>query len=35
MIINAGIVRIVVGGDYRDPLAEEMLAEAAIEVIRR
>jgi dCMP deaminase len=35
MIINAGIVRIVVGGDYRDPLAEEMLAEANIEVIRR
>lgn len=35
MIINAGIVRIVVGGDYRDPLAEEMLAEANIEVNRR
>jgi dCMP deaminase len=35
MIINAGVVRIVVGGDYRDPLAEEMLMEAAIEVIRR
>ena len=35
MIINAGIVRIVVGGDYRDPLAEEMLEEAAIEVTRR
>ena len=35
MIINAGIVRIVVGGDYRDSLAEEMLAEAGIEVIRR
>jgi dCMP deaminase len=35
MIINAGIVRIVVGGDYRDNLAEEMLAEAGIEVIRR
>jgi len=35
MIINAGIVRIVVGGDYRDPLAEEMLAEAKIEVNRR
>jgi dCMP deaminase len=35
MIINAGIVRIVVGGDYRDPLAEEMLAEAGIEVNRR
>ncbi|MFH1912166.1 MAG: deaminase, partial [Pseudomonadota bacterium] len=35
MIINAGIVRIVVGGDYRDGLAEEMLAEAGIEVLRR
>jgi dCMP deaminase len=35
MIINAGIVRIVVGGDYRDSLAEEMLAEAGIEVNRR
>jgi dCMP deaminase len=35
MIINAGIVRIVVGGDYRDSLAEEMLTEAKIEVIRR
>jgi deoxycytidylate deaminase len=35
MIINAGIVRIVVEGDYRDNLAEEMLAEAKIEVVRR
>ena len=35
MIINAGIVRIVVQGDYRDDLAEEMLAEAEIEVVRR
>jgi len=35
MIINAGIVRIVVGGDYRDSLAEETLTEAEIEVIRR
>jgi deoxycytidylate deaminase len=35
MIINAGIVRIVVGGDYRDRLAEEMLEEANIEVNRR
>jgi dCMP deaminase len=34
MIINAGIVRIVIGDDYRDVLAEEMLAEAHIEVIR-
>jgi dCMP deaminase len=35
MIINAGIVRIVVAGEYRDHLAEEMLAESDIEVIRR
>jgi dCMP deaminase len=35
MIINAGIVRIVVKGDYRDDLAAEMLAEAGIEVIRQ
>ncbi|MDA8124017.1 MAG: cytidine/deoxycytidylate deaminase family protein [Deltaproteobacteria bacterium] len=34
MIINAGIVRIVVSGVYRDLLAEEMLAEAHIEVCR-
>jgi dCMP deaminase len=35
MIINAGIVRIVIEGDYRDSLAAEMLSEASIEVIRR
>jgi dCMP deaminase len=35
MIINAGIVRIVITDDYRDALAEEMLAEAHIEVTRR
>ena len=35
MIINAGVVRIVVGGDYRDSLAEAMLEEANIEVVRR
>ena len=35
MIINAGIVRIVVGGEYRDNLAEEMLAEANIKVSRK
>jgi dCMP deaminase len=35
MIINAVIVRIVVGGEYHDRLAEEMLAEARIEVTRR
>ncbi len=35
MIINAGIVRIVVAGDYRDDMAEAMLAEAKVEVTRR
>ena len=35
MIINAGIVRIVIREGYRDELAEEMLAEAKIEVIRK
>ncbi len=35
MIINAGIVRIVVAGDYRDELAEAMLKEANVEVFRR
>jgi len=35
MIINAGIVRIVVGGEYHDRLAEEMLEEANVEVDKR
>ncbi len=35
MIINAGIIRIVIKGDYRDDLAAEMLAEAGIEVLRQ
>ena len=35
MIINAGIVRVVVGGEYRDNLAEDMLAEANVEVSRK
>ena len=35
MIINAGIDRIVIKDDYRDDLAEEMLAEAGIEVTRQ
>jgi dCMP deaminase len=35
MIINAGIARIVIRGDYHDDLAAEMLAEAGIEVIRQ
>lgn len=34
MAINAGIVRIVIRDDYRDRLAEEMLAEAHVEVTR-
>ncbi len=34
MIINAGIVRIHVRDGYSDELAEEMLEEAEIEVIR-
>jgi dCMP deaminase len=35
MLINAGVIRIVVNGDYHDPLSEEMLAEARIEVLRK
>jgi dCMP deaminase len=35
MLINAGIIRIVVNGNYHDPLSEEMLAEAKIEVFRK
>ena len=35
MLINAGIIRIVVNGDYHDQLSEEMLSEAKIEVIRK
>ena len=33
MLINAGVTRIFYGAGYEDPLADEMLAEAAIEVI--
>jgi dCMP deaminase len=32
MLLNAGVVRVVVEGDYPDPLAKEMLAEAGMEV---
>ena len=35
MLINAGVIRIVVNGDYHDSLSEEMLAEAKIEVLRK
>ena len=34
MIINAGIDRIVIQGDYPDPLARKMLKEAKVEVVR-
>ena len=34
MIINAGIVRIVIRESYHDRLAEEMLREAAISVVK-
>lgn len=32
MLLNAGVERVVVEGDYPDPLAKEMLAEAGMEV---
>ncbi len=34
MIINAGIRRVVFGGDYPDPLSRQVLAEAQIEVVQ-
>ena len=34
MLINAGILRIVYGEGYPDPLAGEMMTEAGIEVVR-
>ncbi len=34
MLINAGIVKIYYGEGYADPLGEEMLAEAGIDVIQ-
>jgi dCMP deaminase len=34
MIINAGIKKIVFEHGYTDELAQEMIAEAAIEVVR-
>jgi len=33
MIINAGIVRVVYGGDYPDDLAYQFLAEAGVELV--
>ncbi len=35
MLINAGIVRVMVGGDYPDVLAKEIFAEAAVPVVLR
>ncbi len=35
MLINAGVARIVVNGNYQDQLSEEMLTEAKIEVVRK
>jgi len=32
MLINAGVLRVVAGGDYPDELAKEMLAEAGVAV---
>lgn len=32
MLINGGIVRVVAQGDYADPLAKEMFAEAGVKV---
>ena len=34
MIINAGIARVVYGGDYPDDLARQFLEEAGIELVR-
>jgi dCMP deaminase len=34
MIINAGIITVVAKADYRDKLAEDILAEAGVEVSR-
>ncbi len=32
MAINAGVVRVVTAGDYPDPLAKEIFAEAEVEI---
>jgi deoxycytidylate deaminase len=34
MIINAGIIRIVIRESYRDQLAEEMIGEAGINLVK-
>ena len=34
MIINAGIKKIIYDDGYNDPLADQMLAEAGLEVVR-
>lgn len=33
MIINTGIVRVVCGADYPDPLGRQMLQEAGVEIV--
>jgi len=34
MVINAGVVRVVYGGDYPDDLAHQFLDEAGVELVR-
>ena len=34
MLINAGVKRAVIGGDYPDPIAADLLREAGIEVVQ-
>jgi dCMP deaminase len=34
MIINAGVARVVYGGDYPDDLAHQFLTEAGVELVR-
>jgi dCMP deaminase len=34
MVINAGVVRVVYGGDYPDDLAHQFLEEAGVELVR-
>ena len=35
MIVNAGIKKLIVGGNYPDKLAREILREAGVKVLRR
>lgn len=34
MLINAGVGRVVFAGDYPDPLAQQIFAEAGVELVR-